>query len=176
MESWEKIVEIFEQAADLAPAERQDFLARVGLSESDRREVEELLAADLKASQFIESPAIAGAPTLIFGNDFLSTGSELIGTQIGPYQILREIGRGGMGTVYQAQRTDADFNQQVAIKLVKRGMDTDLIIRRFRRERQILARLSHPNIARLLDGGTTDSGVPYFVMEYIEGEELLDYC
>ena len=95
MESWEKIVEIFEQAADLAPAERQDFLARVGLSESDRREVEELLAADLKASQFIESPAIAAAPTLIFGNDFLSTGSELF--RRGVFRRQHPESRGGSG-------------------------------------------------------------------------------
>src|SRR5438477_3602826 len=81
-----------------------------------------------------------------------------------------------MGAVYLATRSDNEFSKRVAIKLVKRGMDTDFIIRRFRHERQILANLDHPNIARLLDGGTTSDGLPYFVMEYIEGIPLHDYC
>ena len=82
---------------------------------------------------------------------------------------MRELGRGGMGAVYLAERADEEFEQRVAIKLVRRGMDTDEIVRRFRAERQILAHLDHPNIARLLDGGTTEDGRPYFVMEYVEG-------
>ncbi|HWL73207.1 MAG TPA: serine/threonine-protein kinase, partial [Burkholderiaceae bacterium] len=100
----------------------------------------------------------------------------LLGVRLGAYQIEREVGRGGMGAVYEARRVDQEFNMRVAIKLVKRGMDTDFILRRFRRERQILAALAHLNIALLLDGGTTADGLPYFVMEYIEGQPLYRYC
>lgn len=100
----------------------------------------------------------------------------MIGQRLGAYQIEREIGRGGMGTVYLARRADNVFQRRVAIKIIKRGMDTDFILRRFRHERQILANLEHPNIARLLDGGATLSGQPYFVMEYIEGLPFYIYC
>ncbi|MDQ3799566.1 MAG: protein kinase, partial [Acidobacteriota bacterium] len=99
-----------------------------------------------------------------------------IGKKIGVYRITKEIGRGGMGAVYLAVRDDREFQQNVAIKLIKRGMDSDQVLRRFRNERQILAALNHPNIARLLDGGTTDDGLPYFVMEYIEGLPITQYC
>jgi non-specific serine/threonine protein kinase/serine/threonine-protein kinase len=95
---------------------------------------------------------------------------------VGPYRLIREIGRGGMGAVYLAERADDEFRKRVAIKIIKRGMDTDFIVRRFRNERQILASLDHANIARLLDGGTTRDGLPYFVMEYIEGVPLSLYC
>ncbi|MBN2448057.1 MAG: serine/threonine protein kinase [Phycisphaerae bacterium] len=98
-----------------------------------------------------------------------------IGRRIGPYQIKLRIGAGGMGSVYLAARV-GEFEQSVAIKLIKRGMDTDEILRRFRNERQVLASLKHPNIAQLLDGGTTDDGLPYFVMEYIDGLPIDRYC
>jgi serine/threonine protein kinase len=102
--------------------------------------------------------------------------TPLIGLEIGHYKIVRELGRGGMGDVFLAQRADGEFEKQVAIKIVKRGMDTESILRRFMMERQILANLEHPNIARFLDGGTTEDGLPYFVMEYVEGEPITDYC
>src|SRR3954465_2515921 len=95
-----------------------------------------------------------------------------IGQRMGAYKVLREIGRGGMGTVYLAERADGQFQKQVAIKVLKRGTDTDEVLRRFSAERHILARLDHPNIARLLDAGTSDEGLPYFVMEYIAGEPV----
>ncbi len=100
----------------------------------------------------------------------------MIGRRLGAYRIEREIGRGGMGAVYEAVRVDKEFNKRAAIKLVKRGMDTDFVLRRFRKERQILAALDHPHIAGLLDGGTTEDGLPYFVMEYIEGQPLYSFC
>jgi non-specific serine/threonine protein kinase/serine/threonine-protein kinase len=100
---------------------------------------------------------------------------NLVESRIGPYKLIREIGSGGMGSVYLAQRDD-EFNKRVAIKLVKRGMDTEFIVRRFRNERQILASLDHPNIARLLDGGSIEDGRPYFVMDYIEGQPITRYC
>jgi serine/threonine-protein kinase len=101
---------------------------------------------------------------------------EAPGQEIGAYQLREEVGRGGMGTVWRAERVDGGFQQTVAIKLIKRGMDTNEVIRRFTQERQILSVLSHPNIARLLDGGSTPEGRPYLVMEFIDGQPLLDYC
>src|SRR4028118_840385 len=102
--------------------------------------------------------------------------NSMIGRRIGVYELKREIGRGGMGAVYLAERADGEFYQTVAVKLIKRGMDTDMILKRFRRERQILAALNHPNIAYFLGGGSTPDGLPYFVMEYIEGEPLYRFC
>ena len=95
--------------------------------------------------------------------------------RIGAYRVLRELGHGGMGTVYLAARADDQYQKRVAIKVV-RGLDSDQIVRHFRRERQILAALDHPNIARLLDGGTTEDGLPYFVMERVEGEAIDSFC
>ena len=101
---------------------------------------------------------------------------QIIGQHIGPYHVVSEIGRGGMGAVYRALRDDGEFKSQVAIKVISHGIDSDLLLERFRTERQIQARLSHPNITRLLDGGTTENGLIYFVMEYIEGQPLTLYC
>ena len=102
--------------------------------------------------------------------------NSMIGRAIGVYRLEEEIGRGGMGAVYRAERIDGEFKQTVAVKLIKRGMDTDLILKRFRRERQILAALDHPNIAYFLGGGSTEDGMPYFVMEYIPGKPLYKFC
>lgn len=96
--------------------------------------------------------------------------------RLGPYRLIREIGHGGMGTVYLGVRDDDAFQKRVAIKVLKRGMDTESIVRRFRHERQILASLDHPFIAGLLDGGTTPDGRPYFAMEYVEGQSIVEYC
>ena len=96
--------------------------------------------------------------------------------RVGPYRLIREIGHGGMGTVHLGVRDDDAFQKRVAIKVLKRGMDSDAIVRRFRHERQILAGLEHPNIAGLLDGGTTPDGLPYFAMEYVEGQPIVEYC
>src|SRR6185436_17373759 len=95
--------------------------------------------------------------------------------RVGPYRLLRELGRGGMGVVHLAERAEGGFAQRVVIKLIKRGMDSDAILRRFLRERQILAGLEHVNVARLLDGGVTEDGQPYFAMEYVDGRSLTDY-
>jgi serine/threonine protein kinase/TolB-like protein/Tfp pilus assembly protein PilF len=131
-----------------------------------RAEVERLLAREEAAARFLEEP-VAGAT---------SHAGLPEGERIGAYRVEREIGRGGMGVVYLASRNDAEFERRVAIKLVKRGMDTDFVIRRFRAERQILADLNHPHIARLFDGGTTDAGLPYLVMEHVEGVPLNIYA
>ncbi len=107
-----------------------------------------------------------------------STGGDesMIGRHAGPYRIERELGRGGMGTVYEARRVDGEFQHRVAIKLVNAGLENNFVIKRFRNERQILAALDHPNIGRLLGGGTTEAGEPYFVMEYIDGQPLYKYA
>ena len=102
--------------------------------------------------------------------------NALIGQQIGVYKIVGELGQGGMGAVYLATRTDGKFKQKVALKLLKREMNTAALRRRFQQEREILASLEHPNIARLLDAGTTDDKIPFLAMEYVEGLPIDEYC
>jgi serine/threonine protein kinase/tetratricopeptide (TPR) repeat protein len=174
-ERWRKVEEVFESALERAPEERSAYLTNACADdESLRKQVETLIASYEKAGSFIEEPALGTAvlPDTVVDE----TVNMLIGRRLGSYKIVREIGRGGMGSVYLAMRADDEFQKRVAIKLIKRGMDTDFIIRRFRNERQILASLDHPNIARLLDGGTTDDGLPYFVMEFVEGQPIHHYC
>jgi serine/threonine protein kinase/tetratricopeptide (TPR) repeat protein len=181
---WKQIEEVFQTAVDLPPVERRRYIVEACTGDDTLREqVEQLVAQHDRAGDFIEAPAIAGAnfarttdpdATTLTTTDSFDDPS--IGRKVGVYRILREIGRGGMGAVYLAERADAEFRRQVAIKLIKRGMDTDFILRRFRNERQILASLDHPYVARLLDGGTTEDGLPYFVMEYIEGQPLYRFC
>src|SRR5262249_33215504 len=153
-----------------------DLLAAACANDNDlRAEVEKLLRGHEHASGLFEQPAMAafarGAEVFE-----VSANDVLIGQQIGPYKVLREIGHGGMGQVYLAVRADDEYKKRVALKVVKRGMDTEEIIRRFRHERQILAGLDHPNIGKLLDGGTTEDGLPYFAMEYVAGKPITDYC
>jgi serine/threonine-protein kinase len=165
---WARVKDLVARAIELDAAAREALLAEASGEDLPlRREVESLLAAHDAAGDFIEAPAAAG----LFGS-----GSSLEGARLGPYRLEREIGRGGMGAVYLAVRADDAYEKRVAIKVIKRGMDSDEIVRRFRHERQTLANLDHPNIARLLDGGTTSEGLPYFVMEYVEGEPLDEYC
>jgi serine/threonine protein kinase/tetratricopeptide (TPR) repeat protein len=169
-----KLKEIFHSARDLPPGERDVFLTTAcGGDDLLRKEIEALLESDRAADDFIADP-----PARLVADAF---GGELpipsdSGRMIGQYKLIKCIGSGGMGAVYLAERADQQFQMQVAIKLIKRGMDTDSVLRRFQHERQILASLEHPNIARLLDGGTTEDGVPYFVMEYIEGHRIDRYA
>jgi eukaryotic-like serine/threonine-protein kinase len=172
-EIWERVNELFRRAVALPAGERARFLDAACAGDAAlRREVESLLEFDDDSGGFIETPAIA------FAADALAAGfgGETEGRRVGPYKLIREIGRGGMGAVFEAERDDAEFSRRVAVKVIKRGFDTEDILRRFRHERQILATLDHPHIARLLDGGTTDTGLPYFVMELIEGVSVADYC
>jgi serine/threonine protein kinase/tetratricopeptide (TPR) repeat protein len=172
-ERWNRLNEVFHTAVELAPEQRAGFLDHACSQDPGlRAEVERLVAAHDRAARFIEDPAIAQAAPWLSGESHALPA----GHRFGPYRVVRELGRGGMGAVYLAERADGQFEQQVALKLIKRGMDTDLVLQRFRAERQILASLDHPNIARLLDGGTTDDGRPYFVMEYIEGEPLDEFA
>lgn len=176
-ERWQHIEEIFQTALDLEPGERERFVTDACTGDVElQREVETLLTQYADAGEFIDNPVYAQSGVQALASLIGSDGDPMLGQRVGSYQIEREIGRGGMGAVYLASRADNAFQKRVAIKVVKRGMDTDFILSRFRRERQILASLDHVNIARLLDGGATDDGRPYFVMEFIEGEPLYQYC
>lgn len=165
---WPEIRGLFEELVDLSPAEREGRLT--GVSDTDlAARVRRLLEADSEAGGFLETPAVAMAGGLF-------DEGEAAPERIGPYRILRRLGRGGMGEVLLAERADGLFDQRVAIKLLRRGMATVDVLARFVRERRILARLEHPHIARLLDGGATEDGRPYFVMELVEGEPITAYC
>ena len=164
-QEWLEICEIFHAAVELSKPDREKFLAEIS-DERKRAEVEKLLASDADEDTFLQLSPINAINS--------ETKIVKIPEQIGKYKILREIGRGGMGAVYLAARED--FKKQVALKIIKRGMDTDEILRRFQTERQILANLEHSNIARLLDGGVSDDGLPFIVMEYVAGSDLLEFC
>ena len=175
-ERWRQVEEIFQAALDLSPGERTRYVSEVCAEDSElKRDVEVLLSQYDSAGELLEEP-IYGNTELNMLESFVEEQDPMLGRRLGSYRIDREIGRGGMGAVYEASRADNEFNKRAAIKLVKRGMDTDFILRRFRKERQILAALDHPHIGGLLDGGTTEDGLPYFVMEYIEGQPLYTYC
>ncbi len=177
-ERWKLVEEIFYSAIDLPPNERAAFLGGACGNDAELREqVEHLLNCDERAEGFITSAAIQISQTEQTQTEPMGeAGVQFFRRRIGVYQLVREIGRGGMGSVYLGIRSDRQFGQRAAIKVVKRGMETDFIIRRFKNERQILASFNHPNIARLLDGGTTEDGLPYFVMEHIEGLPINRYC
>src|ERR1700719_2718012 len=171
-ERWQRIEKILQSAIDCGAGQRSAFLdSACGADAELRREVESLLAWNEKSGFTNFSALDEGMRSLERRSDKFEEERR-----IGAYRVLREIGRGGMGTVYLAARADDEFQKLVAIKIIRRGLDTDDIIQRFRSERQILATLDHPNIAHLLDGGSTDDGLPYFVMEYIEGDPIDVYC
>lgn len=172
-EQWERIKEIFEAALRRPPDERSAYIERARAGDRAlRQEVASLLAAHERADRFLEEPAVSRT----WEREPEVTGLSLVGRRLGAYRVIRELSRGGMGTVYLAVRADEVYRKRVALKVVNPGMHTDDILRRFGQERQILASLDHPNIARLLDGGATEDGRPYFVMEYIEGEPITQYC
>jgi serine/threonine-protein kinase len=168
---WRRIEALLDAAFDLPAEQQRAFLAaECGDDAALRAEVESLLAADRVAEGVLEEGV---APALFSGLVERHAEATLApGTPVGAYRVLRLLGSGGMGEVYLAERADGGFEQRVALKLIKRGMDTADVLRRFLAERRILARLEHPNIARLLDGGVGPDGRPYFAMEYVEGEPL----
>jgi serine/threonine protein kinase/tetratricopeptide (TPR) repeat protein len=181
-ERWQQVEAIFQAALDLVPEERGRYLNEVCADDAAlMSEVADLLSQHDSAGDLLEEPLYGETELSALGSLESLANAEndedpMIGRRLGAYRIEREVGRGGMGAVYEALRVDRELNMRAAIKLVKRGMDTDFILRRFRTERQILAALDHPHIARLLDGGTTGDGLPYFVMEFIEGQPLYNYC
>jgi serine/threonine-protein kinase len=163
-----RIAELFEQALDVPVDERDAWLAKVcGSDAALRLELEGLLRADARAARFMERPpalVAAAAPDR----------DDRTPKQFGPYRVLRRIGVGGMGEVWLGERSDGEFEQRVAIKQV--AYPTPGLLQRFRQERQILARLEHPNIARLIDGGVSADGAPYLVMEYVEGVPITEFA
>ena len=168
-ERYQRIMQILGEALEREPESRDVWLNVVcGGDEPLRVEVARLLARQKPAAHFLEESPLAVAVE--------SNGRSMIGERVGLYKIVSEIGRGGMGAVYLAERDDAHFTRRVALKLIKRGMDTDFVVQRFRHERQILASLDHPNIAGLIDGGTTEADLPYFIMEYVEGQPITEYA
>jgi serine/threonine protein kinase/Tfp pilus assembly protein PilF len=178
LDDLQQIKQLFHAALERQPHERADFLQNACLNNPVlQREVESLLDAYLRNEDFLQTSATETSAAQL--TDWLLNDPEETPfpiQRIGPYQLLREIGRGGMGTVYLAKRDDDQYEQQVAIKLIKRGMDTDQILRRFRKERQILANLNHSNIVKLLDGGVTEDGLSFLVMEYVEGLSIDEYA
>ena len=163
-ERWRQIDELFNQALDQPETERLAWVENACGGDQDlKSEVLSLLASDgAGGGKFLGSQVEHAVRAL-------AVEPAISDRRIGPYRLIRELGRGGMGAVYLAARADEQYESQVAIKLVRPGLDTEFILRRFRRERQILARLEHPNVARMLDGGTTADGTPYIVMEYVDG-------
>ena len=171
-ERWQRVKAILHEALARPAAERPAIVARCRDDDAAlASEVESLLAAHLEAGSFIETPALAhaGVAGLL---DQAQAGRPWRGRRLGPYQLVREIGHGGMGAVYLATRADDEYRKQVAIKVVLSNVSAASIQQRFRHERQILADLDHPNIARLIDGGSTEDGAPYFVMEYVDGVSI----
>jgi serine/threonine protein kinase/Tol biopolymer transport system component/Tfp pilus assembly protein PilF len=181
---WAELKALFDSAILLDPPERQFFIENeCGPNTELRRELESLLLAYEETGSFLEQPAasvksFANTAFAPAGTVFPSGEDErtVAGSRVGAYLLEREIGRGGMGAVFLATRADGEFTKRVAIKLIRSGRENDFAVHRFRRERQILARLENQYVARLIDGGSTDTGSPYFVMEYVEGKPVTDFC
>lgn len=167
-ERWQQLQELFNAAVELTPSQQAAFLDQACADDATlRQQAESLLLASADATKRIQS-AIGDA-----ARDLPRLEDTLL---IGPYKVIQELGRGGMGAVYLAVRADDEYQKRVAIKVVQHDLADPEVLRRFRNERQILAGLDHPYIARLLDGGTTPAGMPYVVMEYVEGDPIDRYC
>lgn len=169
---WGRLKTLVADAAEMPAGARRAFVqAQCGGDAELFAEAISLVETSDDLGDFIAKP-----PTGIVAAALLADEAPDVPSRIGVYRVIRTLGRGGMGTVYLAERDDDAYRGQVAIKVMKRGMDTDEVVRRFRAERQLLATLDHPNIVRLLDGGTTDDGLPYFVMELVEGDPIDEFC
>ncbi len=168
-EKWEQVRELFTLALEQDPEERNSFLRQACAGDNSLlAELESLLSSFDGAATFLEDSPAA---------DLLSAESRaMAGRRIGAYRIIREIGKGGMAVVYLAERADDQYRKRVAIKMLPPGTKKDEILRRFRNEQQVLAALDHPSIVRLLDGGSTEDGLPYLIMEYVEGVRIDEYC
>lgn len=165
------------EVATLAPSDRNAAIRRLCADDPTlEAEVRSLLATAAKMGAFLDRPALGASVYQLAQAADDDAADELIGASLGPFRIERKIASGGMGAVYLGHRNDGQFELQVAIKVVKRGMDSDEILRRFRAERQTLAALDHPNIARLIDGGVSPDGRPFLVMEFVEGLPIDKYC
>jgi serine/threonine protein kinase/tetratricopeptide (TPR) repeat protein len=168
-EKWQKVKVIFNQAVEMPTLERNEFIAKECEDDEEMRlELEKMLAfaEEDEEHDTLEDNAFS----------YITTENTSLPEKIGNYKIIKEIGRGGMGAVYEARRETDNFKQKVALKVIKRGMDTDAILSRFRHEQQILSSLEHPFISRFLDGGMTEEGLPFYAMEYVEGTDIDVYC
>ena len=163
----DQLQEIFGAARSMAAHDRTEFLDKACAGDAElRREVDSLLAAHDQAGRFLQ-PTVA-----------LSTSNALVGKsgdRIGRYKLLEQIGEGGFGVVWMAEQEEP-VRRRVALKIIKLGMDTREVVARFEAERQALAMMEHPNIAKVFDGGATDTGRPFFVMELVRGIRITDYC
>jgi Tfp pilus assembly protein PilF len=169
-ERWQRIGELFDELADLGAAERAARLdAACGGDPGLRAEVESLLRHDATAQQGLAAAVLSAADSV--GEENWSAGRT-----IGPWRLVRELGEGGMGSVWLGERADGAFEQQVAIKRIRPGFERGDLVERFAAERRFLAGLVHPAIARLWDAGSTAAGRPYFVMEYVDGRPIQDFC
>jgi tRNA A-37 threonylcarbamoyl transferase component Bud32 len=185
-EHYQRLCQLFDQAQARPTEQRAAFLDEVGAADPAlRAELESLLADDQEAQgeQLLQGPCPVNAKALLPGErptvpgapPAAEPGDALVGRRLGPYLVEQRVGDGGMGTVYRARR-EGDYRQQVAVKVIRPGLDGGEVVRRFQTERQVLAELAHPHVARLLDGGSTDDGRPYFVMEFIDGLPLDRFC
>ena len=170
---WERVKEVFSAAVERGAEDRQAFLNESCAADPAlRAEVESLLQAHEQTDDFIERPAAQRA----FGLNLDPPPRPWIGRRVGAYRIVAEIGRGGMSEVFRGVRADEEYNKEVAVKVLLPGYATQSLVERFKAEKQMLASLDHPNIARILDGGTTDEGLPYLVMDFIKGRPIDEYA
>jgi serine/threonine protein kinase len=197
-DNWNRVKELFEAALELDSLQRAAFLAENCRDKTLRQQVERLLNDYQEAGSFLDAPAlnpnipVPNALGQIQGGDesllhpqseklsATATSAEaedpMVGRQFGAYKLVRQVGRGGMAAIFLATRADDEYNKQVAVKVVQPGLDSRDLLNRFRAERQTLAGLDHPNIVKLLDGGSTPEGLPFLVMDYVEGSQIDEYC
>ncbi|HEU4623778.1 MAG TPA: serine/threonine-protein kinase, partial [Steroidobacteraceae bacterium] len=169
---WQRVKEVFAAALERDAASRASYLDEACGGDTDlRAEIDSLIAAHETTEDFIEKPAAQRALGIQDAPE-----RSWIGRRIGGYRIVEEVGRGGMSEVYKAIRDDDEYHKEVAVKVLRQGYDTRSLLKRFKAEVQILARLDHPNIARLLDAGSTEEGLPYLVMDYIQGRPIDEYA
>ena len=175
---WKRSKQVFHEALEKTRPQRMSFVAAAcGEDRELRAQVEALLAAHDEAGEFLASPTMteANEAAKAAAGIAASGPSEGPGIKIGPYKLLQLIGEGGFGVVYMAEQ-ERPVRRRVALKIIKLGMDTKQVIARFEAERQALAMMDHPNIARVLDAGATETGRPYFVMELVKGVSITEYC
>ncbi len=169
---WVRLKALFDETADLTPAERAPLIEAAGLDATAWAELHSLLAHHDQASGRPGFLAASAASVLASEPAARGARAAQVGQRLGPWEIVRAVGEGGMGEVFEARRADGSFEGRAAVKLLKRGMDSAAVLQRFAHERQALARLVHPHIARLLDAGASSEGLPYFVMEFVQGRPI----
>src|SRR5260370_38674251 len=176
---WQRLEQLCHAALEREQDQQAAFLESACAGDRAlRQERESLPARRAQSKPFNEAPALEMAAEALAQDESYRSAvvPRLVGRVLADYRIVDKLGDGGMGEVYRAVRADGTYEKQVAIKLVQSGLSTDYFLARFKNERQILASLDHPNIARLIDGGSTEEGLPYVVMEFIEGQRIDEYC